>query len=67
MDFKCGIKISLRQVRKPHMKKRVVTMAMAAPSVEVGVAVVAAGETFELVMGIESGLSRYSVAVGTAR
>jgi hypothetical protein len=49
------------------MKKRVVTMAMAAPSVEVGVAVVAAGETFELVMGIESGLSRYSVCIGTAR
>jgi hypothetical protein len=38
-------------------------MAMAAPSVEVGVVVVAAGETFELVMGIESGLSRYSVGM----
>ena len=49
------------------MKNRVVTIAMAARSVEVGVAVVAAGETFELVMGIESGLSRYCVCIGMAR
>jgi hypothetical protein len=60
MDFKCGIKISLRQVRNPHIKKRVVTIAMAALSVETG-AVAAAGETFELAMGIESGFSRDSV------
>src|ERR1700691_813454 len=49
------------------MKKRVVTMAMAAPSVEAGAAVVPAGETFELVMGIESGTSRYSLCIGMAR
>jgi hypothetical protein len=42
------------------MKKRVVTMAMAGLSVEVGAAV-AAGATFELAMDIASGLSRYSV------
>jgi hypothetical protein len=48
------------------MKKRVVTIAMAARSVDVD-AVVVAGETFELVMGIESGLSRYSVCMGIAR
>jgi hypothetical protein len=48
------------------MKKRVVTIAMAARSVEVG-AVVVAAETFELVMGIESGLSRYSICIGITR
>ena len=42
------------------MKNRVVTMAMAGLSVEVGTAV-AAGATFELAMDIASGLSRYSV------
>ena len=50
--------MSLRQVRNPHMKNRVVTIAIAARSVETGAAA-AAGETFELAMGIESGLSRY--------
>ena len=50
----------MRQVRNPHIKKRVVTIAMAALSVETG-AVAAAGETFELAMGIESGFSRDSV------
>jgi hypothetical protein len=42
------------------MKNSVVTIAMAALSVEAGRAS-AAGETFELAMGIESGLSRDSV------
>src|SRR5262245_16481663 len=27
MDLRCGTRMSLRQVRKPHMKKRVVTTA----------------------------------------
>jgi hypothetical protein len=29
MDFRCGIRMSLSEVRKPHIKKSVVTMAMA--------------------------------------
>jgi type II secretory pathway component PulF len=63
MAFRWGIKMSLRHVRNPHMKKRVVTIAMAGLSVEVG-AVVAAGATFELAMDIASGLSHCSVWTG---
>ena len=65
MAFKWGIKISLRHVRNPHIKKRVVTIAMAGLSVEVG-KVVAAGAAFELAMDIASELSRYSVWTGDA-
>jgi hypothetical protein len=47
------------------MKKRVVTIAMAALSVETGRAS-AAGATFELAIGIESGLSRDSMGTADA-
>jgi hypothetical protein len=47
------------------MKNSVVTIAMAARSVETGRAS-AAGATFELAMGIESGLSRDSIGIGDA-
>ena len=57
--------MSLRLVRNPHMKNRVVTIAMAGLSVEVG-KVVAAGAAFELAMDIASGLSRYCVWTGDA-
>jgi hypothetical protein len=43
-----------------------VTIAMAGLSVVAGTAA-AAGETFELAMGIESGLSRDSVCTGCSR
>jgi hypothetical protein len=60
MAFKWGIKISLRHVRNPHIKKRVVTIAIAGLSVEVGTAA-AAGATFESAIDIVSGLSHNSV------
>jgi hypothetical protein len=33
MAFRCGIRMSFRQVRKPHMKKSIVAMLMARTSV----------------------------------
>src|ERR1700709_824313 len=33
MPFRCGIRMSFRQVRKPHMKKSIVAMLMARTSV----------------------------------
>src|SRR5271154_7355423 len=46
------MRMSLRQVRKPHMKNRVVTMAIAGLFVEVGRAT-AVGEMFESAVVIE--------------
>src|SRR5690242_11206971 len=39
MFFRCGTKMSFRAVRKPHIKKSVVAIAMALLSVETGTAV----------------------------